>query len=218
MEEVFDFLKELNRNNNRTWFHDNKDKYQRAKKGFENFINQLIPDIGRFDPDIVGIEAKDCIFRIYRDTRFSHDKTPYKNHMGAFIVKGGKMNPRGGYYVHIEPGESLFAGGIWNLETSLLKALRKDIYDNMEEFKSIVEDPAFSKHYRMSREEMLKKVPSPFPADCPDGEWLKFKKYVVLNNVPDSFFTGDDVLERSIERLKLLFPLNRFLNYTIDEI
>jgi len=217
VKEIMPFLKDLGVNNNREWFQDNKKKYLIAKAAFETFVNDLITGISRFDPDVTGVRAKDSIFRIYRDARFSVDKTPYKNHMGAFIVKGGKMNPRGGYYIHLEPGESLFAGGIWHLETPLLKALRKDIYDNIEEFKTIVENPVFTSYYTMDKEDILKKVPAPFPSDFPDAEWLKYKRYVCSSNVPDDFFEGKDMIQRCLKRFEILYPLNRFLNYTVDE-
>lgn len=217
MKEIFDFLKELQVNNNRTWFQDNKDKYQIAKKSFESFIEDLIVGISKFDPEVAGMTAKDSIFRIYRDTRFSHDKTPYKDHMGAFIAKGGKTSQRGGYYMHLEPGNSLFAGGIWCLDNVVRKAIRQDIYDNMEEFLSIVENPVFTQYYEMDLDDKLKKMPAPFPPDTPDGEWLKLKKYICASNVPDDFFSGSDMLEKCLQRFEIMMPLNRFINYTIDE-
>lgn len=217
MKEILQFLKDLQKNNNRVWFQDNKDRYQLAKNTFETFVNDLIKGISRFDPQVAGMTAKDSIFRIYRDTRFSHDKTPYKDHMGAFIAQGGKMTQRGGYYIHLEPGGSLFAGGIWCLDKAILKAIRQDIYDNMEEFKSIVENPVFTQYYEMDEEDKLKKMPAPFPSDTPDGEWLKFKKYICSSSAPDDFFEKENVLEESLKRFKILMPLNRFINYTIDE-
>lgn len=217
MKEIFGFLRDLQANNDRTWFNNNKDRYLSAKTIFETYVNDLIKGISRFDPDVTGISAKESIFRIYRDTRFGIDKTPYKTHMGAFIAKGGKMSQRGGYYIHIEPDDSLFAGGIWCLDTTILKALRQDVYDNMEEFKTIVEDKTFTHLYRFDEEDKLKKVPVPFPADCADGEWLKFKKYVCSGRVEDDFFEGEDMLERSLKRFEALLPLNKFINYTIDE-
>lgn len=217
MKEIFRFLRDLQKNNNRVWFQENKDRYLVAKTTFETFIDEVITGISKFDPDVTGIRAKDSIFRIYRDTRFSANKTPYKDHMGAFIAKGGKTSQRGGYYIHLEPGGSLFAGGIWCLDSPILKALRKDVYDNIEEFKSIVENPDFTRYYEMDKEDMLKKVPAPFLADFPDGEWLRMKKYICSGKVPDNFFEGKDIVERSRQRLELILPLNRFVNYTIDE-
>lgn len=216
MKQVFDFLRELKENNNREWFQENKKRYLEVKSVYEQFIREVIEGIAKFDPEIDGLEVKDCTFRIYRDVRFSSDKSPYKTHMGAFMVRGGKMNPRGGYYVHVDPEESLFAGGIWCPGPALLKALRRDVYDNVEEFTSIIRDKKFAKYYRMDGEK-LKKVPTPFPADFPEAELLKYKMYTVTNHVPESFFEGPEAVKKSVERLKLLLPFNRFLNYTVDE-
>jgi len=216
MKDLFLFLKELEVNNNREWFQENKNRYQAVKESYENFIGKIIQGISIFDPDISGVQVKDTVFRIYRDVRFSHDKQPYKTHMGAFIAKGGKMSARGGYYVHVQPGQSLFAGGIWCPDAALLKVLRQDIFDNIDEFKSIIEDPSFAHYFKMDGEK-LKKVPYPFPKDSPHGEWVKYKSYTPVNNIPDDFFYGDNAVKKSVDRLKLLLPLNRFLNYSVDE-
>lgn len=216
-KEIFDFLRELQSNNNRTWFQENKAKYQVARKQFEALVDDMIVGIAKFDPEAAATTTKDSIFRIYRDTRFAADKTPYKTHFGAFITQGGKLNQRGGYYIHLEPGGSLFAGGVWHLDPPLLKALRQDIYDNMEEFVSIVEDPAFTRHYKMDDTYKLKRMPAPFPADAEGGEWLKHKNYTCSSFVEDDFFDADDALTESLKRLELIYPLNRFINYTIDE-
>ena len=216
MKRVIQFLEELKDNNNREWFQANKKRYQEVKAIYESYVGEVIRGIARVDAEIEGVEVKDTVFRIYRDVRFSSDKSPYKAHMGAFIVRGGKTNPRGGYYLHVEPGNSLFAGGIWCPEGTLLKALRQDVFDNVEEFKSILQDPAFSGYYTLDGEE-LARVPPSFPKDSPDAWCTKYKSYTVTSKVPDSFFDQPDALQQSIARLVLLQPFNRFLNYTVDE-
>ena len=212
MIELINFLKALKQNNNREWFQDNKDKYLSAKSFFEDFIEKIIQGISAFDIDIAGIKTKECIFRIYRDTRFAHDKTPYKTHFGAFMVKGGKTNPRGGYYVHIEPDNALLSGGIWCTTPAILKSLRNEIFNNAEEFLAIVENPELTRFY-VHEDAKLKKVPPPFPSDKPVSEWLKNKHFTPVSYVPVEFFTNNDAVEKTVERLKLLYPLNRFINY-----
>lgn len=216
MREIYRFLEELKQNNNREWFNANKDWYLSVKAEHESFVNRLIPALAKVDPEIDGLTAKDCIYRIYRDVRFSPNKEPYKTHIGAYMVKGGKKSPRAGYYVHIEPGNSLLSGGIWCPEPSLLKALRKDVYDNIDEFTGIVRDKKFQKYYTLDGEK-LKTVPQPFPKDFPEGEMLKYKSYTVTNNIPDTFLERDDAIERIVERFALMQPFNRFLNYTVEE-
>ncbi|HNX66259.1 MAG TPA: DUF2461 domain-containing protein [Bacteroidales bacterium] len=216
MKELFRFLTELDQNNNREWFNANKDWYLRSKETYESFVGEIINGLSSFDPEIAGVQVKDSVFRIYRDVRFSTDKSPYKTHMGAFIARGGKMSARGGYYVHIEPGGSLFAGGIWCPDAALLKALRQDIFANVDEFTALLNDPEFSHHFSMDGEK-LKKVPAPFPKDEPGSEWVKYKSYTPVNMVPDEFYFKGDPVKKSLERLKLLLPFNKFLNFTVDE-
>lgn len=216
MQEIFDFLSELEVNNNRDWFHQNKKRYLIIKKLFDKYVAGLIEEISFFDPEISNVSVDQSLYRIYRDVRFSPDKTPYNTYLNASIKLGGKKSLRGGYYVHLQPGRSLFGGGIGGRDANLLKAVRKDIYNTMDEFKSIVQNEEFKQHYTFG-DEKLKKVPSPFPKDDPDGDWLKYKRYTPASFVPDSFFSGEDAVQRSVGRLKLLVPLNRFLNYTIDE-
>ncbi len=216
MKQIFDFLKELDANNNREWFQDNKNKYLEAKALFEEFVGELIKGLSRFDPEISGVAVKDCVFRIYRDLRFSPDKRPYKIYMGAYMCKGGKCSPYGGYYVHMQPGESFFAGGVYDADPKLIKVIRKEIYGTIEEFKAIVEDAEFTRYYSLFGEK-LKKVPADFPSDYPDGEWLKYKHYSPASFVDETFFEGSDVVERCVERLTLLLPINRYLNYSVDE-
>ncbi|MDR2131432.1 MAG: DUF2461 domain-containing protein [Odoribacteraceae bacterium] len=217
MKQVFQFLSDLKENNDRTWFHANKARYMEARAIYEEFTGRLIALLALADPEIEGVELKDCLFRIYRDTRFSKDKIPYKTHMGAFIARGGRMAARGGYYLHVEPGNSLFAGGIWCPDTPLLKALRQDIFDNVEEFEAILRAPGFAHRYALDEESKLQRVPAPFPADSPAAAWTKYKRYTAACGVPDDFFDGDDAVERCADRLLLLHPFNRFLNYTVDE-
>lgn len=216
MREIYRFLEELKQNNNREWFNANKDRYLAVKAKHEAFVNRLIPALAKVDPEVDGLMARDCIFRIYRDVRFSPNKEPYKTHIGAYMVKGGKKSPRAGYYVHIEPGNSLLSGGIWCPEPSLLKALRKDVYDNIDEFMGIIRDKKFQKYYTLDGEK-LKTVPQPFPKDFPEGEMLKYKSYTVTNNIPDTFLERDDAIEQTVERFALMKPFNHFLNYTVEE-
>jgi uncharacterized protein (TIGR02453 family) len=216
MKDIYVFLKELKQNNNREWFQENRQRYLRTKFFYDDFIQKMIFEISKFDADVSHVMARECIFRIYRDIRFTHDKTPFKTHLGAFIVKGGKKNPRGGYYIHIEPGNSLLAGGIWCPTPKLLKDLRQDIYENAEEFLQIIEEPELKRLY-VYDEEKLTNVPSPFPSDSPVAEWLKNKRFTLATYVPDDFFLSDNAIKNTVSMLKLLYPFNRFLNHTVDE-
>ena len=153
---IFQFLKELSANNNREWFNSHREQYEVARSEFENLLTVIISRISLFDESIRGIEAKDCTYRIYRDTRFSEDKTPYKTHLGGYINAKGKKSDHCGYYVHLEPGNCLLAGGSYCPPPPLLRALRQAVHDNIDEFRSIVEDPAFKQYFPVIGENFLK--------------------------------------------------------------
>src|SRR3954454_1876615 len=132
------FIKQLQKNNNKLWFEENRHLFNQAKDNFENLVKNIITEFGKVDPDIVPLEAKNCIFRQYRDIRFSQDKTPYKQHMGASFDRGGKKSGFAGYYLHIEPGnKSMAGGGIWMPEGEQIKKIRQEIDYNWDEFYSI---------------------------------------------------------------------------------
>lgn len=215
--EIIQFLRELQQNNNRPWFQENKERYDALRAGFLEDVQELIRRISLFDPEVAGLEAKDCLFRIYRDTRFSPDKTPYKTYMSAFIALGGRKSARGGYYIHLEPDNSLLSGGVWCPEPKLLKKLRQDIYDHIDEFVAILEAPAFKAIYPELEGDVLKRMPAGYPVDSPYGYILKHKDFSVVCNKPDAFFSQPDWMEQSVACFEKLLPFNRFLSYTVDE-
>jgi uncharacterized protein (TIGR02453 family) len=136
------FLKKLAKNNNKAWFDANRPSYVEAKTTFENFVASLISAYGKHDPSIAHLTAKECMFRINRDVRFSKDKSPYKTNLGASISSGGKKSPFAGYYVHIEPGASLAGGGMWMPMPEQLAKVRQEIDYNFDEFLSLIKSPA----------------------------------------------------------------------------
>lgn len=210
---LLDFLKDLKANNNREWFQANKSRYDQARKEFENFIDKLIPGIRSFDPQIDMITAKDCAFRIYRDVRFSTDKSPYKPNMGAYIAKGGKGSAMAGYYVHVEPGASFLAGGIYMPQPDTLRKVRQEIFYNFAGFTGILDDRNFVRTFGIMEDEgKLKKPPKDFPADFPGIEYLKFKSFAVMHPVDDDRLLSGDYLEYALPVFKTLHPLNVFFN------
>jgi len=219
IHNILQFLKELKINNNREWFAENKVWYDQVKADFEKISKELILEITKFDEEIKHVEAKDCVFRIYRDTRFSHDKTPYKTHFGVFIATaGGRKSQRGGYYLHLDPDGCFVAAGVWCPQPNLLKALRQSVYDNIDELNEILRQPEFSQHFvRFFDEDKLKTVPRGFPKDFPDAELLKLKHYMVEYKFDEKLSQADDIVQQVAEIVKGAYPLNRFLNYTVDE-
>jgi len=219
IQYLLDFLSDLAKNNNREWFAENKNRYDICKTYFENISKQLILEIAAFDEDIKHVEAKDCVFRIYRDTRFSHDKTPYKTHFGVFIASaGGRKSQRGGYYFHIDPAGCFLGAGVWCPPPPLLKALRQSVYENIEELEEIISQEDFKHYYpTFFDEEKLKTVPQGFPKDFEQAELLKLKHYLVEFKLDNSLFQNDDFIKRIAKIFEVAYPLNRFLNYTVDE-
>ena len=165
MKEILDFLTELSCNNNREWFNEHKEWYKTCQSSFEAFTAAWLERLSTIDPDLGILQPKDCIWRIYRDVRFSHDKRPFKEWFGAFpAVKGGKKSDRGGYYIHIQPGQCMFAGGMRCPNKDLLHAVRREILANYDEVEAIFANPLTQPYFPdFDTEYMLKKVPAGFP-------------------------------------------------------
>lgn len=214
--EIIKFLTELRENNYREWFQENKPRFDTLKAGFTEEIQQLINRIALFEPGFANLEAKDCLFRIYRDIRFSPDKTPYKTHFSAYISIGGRSSERAGYYFHLEPGNCLLSGGIWMPPAPLLKKLRQEIYRQIDEFAEIIENPSFKTTFPELEGDVLKRNPAGFP-DSPYNYIIRHKDFSVASYKPDSFFTGKNWLEDSVETFRQLYPFNQFLNYIVDD-
>jgi len=210
---LFEFLKELKTNNNREWFQANKDRYNQARLAFESFINELIPMIRTIDPLIDLITAKDCVFRIYRDVRFSNDKVPYKTNMGAYIARGGKSSAMAGYYVHFEPGASMLAGGLYMPPAETLKKIREEIFFQADDFKKIIFKKDFFDCFgEMDDPGKMKNPPKGFSKDFPDINLLKFRSYAVMHSVPDDLAMKDNYLDYALTVFRTLYPLNAYFN------
>ena len=206
------FLKDLHKNNNREWFNDNKDRYLSANANVVDFVETLIEEIGEFDEAILRTDAKKALFRIYRDVRFSKDKSPYKTNFGAGLGMG-KGNRISGYYLHIEPGKSFLAGGVYQPDTTVLKEIRKEISINSNEFLSILEQDEFRNNFRgLSVEQKLQRVPAGFEKDDPMAEFLKLKNFIVVHPVSNEALMKEDAAKNFAQIFKSIKPLNDFLS------
>jgi uncharacterized protein (TIGR02453 family) len=216
--ETIEFLKELRDNNNREWFLKNKPGYDRAMDNFKDFIDALIPRIGIFDPSVMHITAKDAVFRIYRDVRFSKDKSPYKSHLGAHITSAAKkseIHSKAGYYIHIEPGQSLLGGGAYLPQGPWLKAIRQEIHFNAPVLKGILDSKDFKKYFGAMEGEKLKTTPKDYPADHPEIELLKHKSFLASQSLSDGEITAHGFLEHCAKAFEALFPFDTFLNNAV---
>jgi uncharacterized protein (TIGR02453 family) len=214
---VTSFLKELAANNNREWFQANKGMYEEAKEEFESIVNHLIPAIAKFDESVKFLTAKDCMFRFYRDVRFSKDKSPYKTNFGAFMTRGGKKSHGPGYYFHVQPGECFLSGGIWQPEPDLVKKIRKEIYYNINEIKGILSDKTFSKYFDgIDDWDKQKLAPADFPKDFPDMELLKNRSFTVSHVLEEKVLHSDKLHDYALKVYKVLYPYNQFLRKAIE--
>ena len=206
------FLRNLEKNNNREWFNENKTLYQEAQQDVISFVEKLMEEMADFDEEMGKLEAKKSVFRIYRDTRFSKDKTPYKTNFGAGLGMG-KGNKISGYYLHIEPGKSFLAGGVYKPEPSVLKTIRQEISAFGDEFLEILERDEFRNYFRgLSVEDKLKKVPQGFEKDDKMAEFLKLKHYIVTHPVSDEQLLNENAAKEFAKIYKAMKPLNDFLN------
>lgn len=212
-KDTLDFLKELKQNNDREWFSKNKDWYERARADFEILVAQVIGELQSFDKDLGHLDPKKCIFRIYRDTRFSPDKTPYKTHFGA-VFRPQNLDKSSGYYLHIDPEETFVSCGHYMLFPDQLKKVRRGIYDDFEMFSSIINEKNFKKEigdlYR--DEDMLKRVPNGFDKDHPAAEYMKLKHFYVLKSIPEDKLLSNDFAKYAGKIYKQMYPLGEFLN------
>ena len=214
------FLKELKRNNNKTWFDNHKAEFLSAKNDFESFVQEIIKVISAFDNDIKDLQAKNCTFRINRDIRFSKDKTPYKTNMGASFNRGGKKSIFGGYYFHLEPGgKSFVGGGLWMPDPIALKKLRQEIDYCFPEFQKIISNPSFKKQYNnleMNEGQMLVNVPKGYDKENPAASFLKLKSFVATKNIRDTLLTNSGLLKETAKAFKALMPLVKFMNRSLE--
>lgn len=218
MKQILDFLKDLAANNNREWFNTNKGRYLQVKEKVETLTSSLIAALAEIEPEAARLTPADCLYRIYRDTRFSSDKTPYKTHIGIYInPRGGKKSEFCGYYVHIEPGECLVAGGAWYPEMPLLKEYRKEIYSNIDEYLEIINNPEFSDRFKPYMQDPLKTAPKGFPKDWPYMDLLKPRSIVVASPLTDRQFAAPNLTGRLMELFRVLKPYNDFFNFTLEE-
>jgi uncharacterized protein (TIGR02453 family) len=215
--KILDFLRALSANNNREWFQSHKVQYDEARREFEAGVNKIIPEIYKFDQSVGLVTAKDCFFRIYRDIRFTNDKTPYKTNFGAFIAKNGRKGIHPGYYIHIAYDESLLAGGVYLPSPEVQKAIRQEIYYNVEAFKAIIYDKTFVRLFgALDDFDKMKKAPREFPADFKDIDLLKYRSLTMVHNMTDAQVEDAGYLDYVTGIFKAMYPLNAFITRALE--
>lgn len=213
MQKTLNFLKTIKSNNNKDWFDKNKDRYIEAKEEFELFVDKLIKGTAKFDKKISSdMKAKDCVFRIYKDVRFSKDKTPYKSNFGASINPGGKKSLVAGYYLHLEPGASFLAGGVYMPQPDMLNAIRQEIDYNTDAFLKILRSASFKKFFKgLDEEDKLKTAPKGFEKDHPHIELLKNKHFIVSYPLSDKQLSEKNADATILAGFKAMYPFLEYL-------
>lgn len=213
LEETFSFLKKLKKNNNREWFQKNKELYDRSREEFTIFIAQIISHLGKKDPQIASLEPPKTIFRIYRDVRFSKDKTPYKTHLSAYLNREGKNINTPGYYIHAQPGLCFISAGLYSPDALQLKLVRQEIDYNLNKWEKLLWAPKLKKTFTagLSIEGALTRPPKGYTPDNPAIEYLKLKNFVIFREMEDEMYFKKDTPKRISENLAYATPLVRFL-------
>lgn len=216
-QSTINFIKELKVNNNREWFAGNKEKFQKANEHFISFADDVLFEMNKIDT-IETVSGKKSVFRIYRDVRFSKDKTPYKTHFsGSF--KRATAALRGGYYFHIEPGNSFIAGGFWAPNPKDLLRIRKEISVDTYDLKEILESAKFKTTFGELIGERVKTAPRGFDKNHPEIELLQLKQFIVLKKISDQELQKENFSNVVVEIFKEMRPFFDYMSsvLTTDE-
>ncbi len=211
------FLKDLDANNDRDWFQANKKAFDAAQDNMTAFAGFLIGEIGKFDEQVASVDPKSCVFRIYRDVRFSKDKSPYKINLGAYIAPGGRKSMQPGYYFHLEPGRSFVAGGKHRPDGSELLKIRTAIANKPDEFLKIINKKSFVEGLGELWDDRLKSVPKGFDPDHKAAAYLKLKEFMAQKELHnEKALTSPEFPKKLVKTMKEMYPLVVFLRRALS--
>ena len=218
IKSIINYLFALQENNNREWYHANKEEFKKANAEFENLLQALILEIGKFDSSVLLNNPKDLTFKIVRDTRFSHDKSPYNPAFRAHISSKGKLPVPVGYYLMIKPDNQSFLGG--GLFADMFKEatamVRDYIAGNGKEWEEMIHEPEFEKYFTV-RGTALKNVPAGYGKEHPQAEYLKFKSWYLEYPVKDEELSNEGFLAEAAEIFRVMKPFNDYLNRALAD-
>lgn len=218
LQSLLSFLERLARDNNREWFNNHRKEYEAAIKSRNDFTAALIAAIASVDPDAACLDIRDCTYRIFRDVRFSSDKSPYKTHIGIFInPPAGKKSILSGYYFHLQPGNSFVCAGNIGWPGKVLAAVRLAIYDNIDEYRSIVESTSFRKCYPHLGDSPVKTAPKGFSRHWPYIDYIRPRNFLAESVHDDVIFTAPALMERMMPYIREAKRFNDFLNFTVED-
>lgn len=211
LQPTLEFLSALQTHNTKAWFDAQRAEYQAAKERVEQFVETFIDEFRPIE-DFANLTAKDCLFRINRDVRFSKDKSPYKTNFGAVVRSGGKHSLRAPYYIHVQPGESLLAGGTYDPTPEHLALIRRAIDHDATLLRKIISAKPFIKQFGGLSGERLKTTPKGYERDHPALDLLQFKQFTVVQRLSDNTLLAPDSVAHTVETFTALKPLLDWLN------
>jgi uncharacterized protein (TIGR02453 family) len=216
-EMVIKFLEELAQNNTREWMQEHKKQYEKVRNTFIDFVSLVLLDMQKVDPDLMELTAKECTFRINRDVRFSKDKSPYKLNFSAYFALGGKKSFNGGYYFHLQPGQSFIGGGIYQPMPDMLAKIRQEIDYNPQIIHSIISQEEFKTYFGEIKGDKLKTSPKGYSADHVDIELLRHKSFVASKAINDVIVSSKDFQSEVVRGFTIMKPFKDFLTAAISQ-
>lgn len=215
MERLIQFFRALAENNCKEWFDSHKPEWLEIKSEFEKFGEELIGRLAELDPDLKGVTVKESTYRIYRDIRFSKDKSPYKTHIGIYMCPGGKKSGKSGYYLHIEPHCDTYfiCTGLYLPEPKVVKSVREEIMLTGDRFQKCLD---MAEGFSLDWSGSLKRIPYGWPAESPYADYFKLKDFIVIKKLEESYLTSDGLIERLVEDFGRTVEFNALMNRCFD--
>ncbi|MBR7115221.1 MAG: DUF2461 domain-containing protein [Alistipes sp.] len=215
MKDIINFLEELAANNDRAWFEANRDRYKAVKSRMDAVAKDFIEAVAAFDPSVEGVQVKDATYRIYRDTRFTKDKSPYKTWFGVYVCPRGKRSGFSGYYMHVEPENNYYmlCTGAYCPTPGEVKSIREEI---MTEGENFVETIRAARGFEIDWTTAYKRMPQGWSADDPHSEYYRLRNYLLVKVVDRDYVLADDFISRAAAEISLTRPFNDTLNRAIE--
>ena len=215
MKSILDFLSELSEHNDRTWFEANRDQYKQVKKRMDEVAAEFIEAVAAFDPAVEGVQVKDATYRIYRDTRFTKDKSPYKTWFGVYVCPRGKKSGFSGYYMHVEPDQNhyMLCTGAYCPTAGEIRSVREEI---MTEGDAFVESIEAATGFEVDWSSALKRMPQGWSAEDQHSEYYRLRNFLLVKLVDKDYFLRPDAIQQAAKDMQCTRPFNDTLNRAIE--
>ncbi|MBQ6571337.1 MAG: DUF2461 domain-containing protein [Alistipes sp.] len=215
MKDIINFLEELAANNDRAWFEANRDRYKAVKSRMDAVAKDFIEAVAAFDPSVEGVQVKDATYRIYRDTRFTKDKSPYKTWFGVYVCPRGKRSGLSGYYMHVEPDQNhyMLCTGAYCPTAGEIKSVREEI---MTEGENFVETIRQAEGFDIDWSTAYKRMPQGWSAEDPHSEYYRLRNFLLVKLIDRDFVLSDDFISRAADQMSRTRPFNDTLNRAIE--